>query len=233
MMEVMGITYLFVALGAGLIGWQFLQSSLKVQKLGGPTTMGFLFSGIFLLLAVATGMIGLAQIVLGRILLAAAILFLTAASTLSLLLVRYTLFPKTSYQQILFLGSTAAIAGIMLGIFSSAPHQVFLFLFLLYVIALVPIFFIFNHHFLLARNQETKQKSFWLMVLMPLWLGNISLPLVFTPFLITSPWVNNLAMGALSILPLSFVLVSLLRFRIPKPKTSPAPPEIMGFLNSF
>lgn len=232
-MGALGIAYLFVALGTGLIGLRFLQSSLKVQKLGSPTTMGFLFSGIFSLLAIATALNGMVQIISARALFVGTILSLVLTGMLSLLLVRYVLSLKTPLWQVFALSGFLGVFGVMLAIFAHSAQTLSVLLFFLYAVALTPLFFVFHYYFLLARNKEAKEKSFWLMALAPSWLASISLPLVLTPFFAFSPFMNIAALGVLAAFLLSFTVAPLLGFRIPKPKISPAPPEIVGFLSSF
>lgn len=230
------IAYLFVGLGAGLIGLRFLQSTLKVQRFGGSTTMGFLFSGIFLFLSAGTGMLGLAQVLPSDASLVGAMLSLAAAGTLALLLACYVLSLKLVRWHIIALVGSFVLAGILLAVFSNDTQKTSVFLFLLHAITLVPLFFVFHHYFLLSRNPEAKTKSFWLMALTPTWLGAVSVPLVFVPLLPINFWVGNLVMGILSIILLSYVAVPLFRysgFRVPKLKISTASPEIMGFLSSF
>lgn len=232
-MGVLDIAYLFVALGAGLIGWKFLQSSLKVRRLNGPTTMGFLFFGIFLLLAVSTALNGMLQIVSARALFVGAIGALVLADALSLLLVRYVLSLKTPLWQVFALSGFLGIFGVTLALFAHSAQTSSVFLFFLYGMALTPLFFVFHHYSLLARSKETKEKSFWLMTLAPVWLASISLPLVFTPLFAFSPLVSISALGVLAVFLLSFSVMSLLGFHIHKPKISPAPPQILDFLSSF
>ncbi len=218
--------YLIVAAGAGLIGLRFLQSTLKVRKMRSPTTMGFLFSGIFLLLATTTLLLGLNQTF-------PAFAALTAAATLSLLLVRYILFIKTPWRQVFFFAGSLAVTIGTLTLFFFGKQSMPALLFLLHAITLIPLFFVFHHYFLLSRDAETKTKSFWFMTLMPIWLGSISVPLVFAPFFPVNLWTGNLTIGVLGVLLLSFVLVPLFRLPAKKYRISPAPPKMMEFLNAF
>lgn len=232
-MEILSIAYLFVALGAGLIGLRFLHSTLKVQKFGGPTAMGLLFSGIFLLIATATALNGISQIISTRAMFVGATISLVLAGTLSLLLVRYVLSLKTPLSQVFALSGFWGVFGIMLALFVHTPQTFSVFLFLFYGAAATPLFFVFHHFFLLSRNRETKEKSFWLMTLVPTWLASISLPLVVAQFFAFPPFVSISALGVLAAFLLSFTIAPLLGFRILKPKISQAPPEIVEFLSSF
>ena len=195
--------YILAALGLGLVGLRFLQSALKVQKLGARATIGFLLSFVFFLLAFATWALGIGEKGI-------AFLFIGAASAGSLNLVRYILLPKLPSWQALFAPSAMGIVGALFAAMESTPQFTSFFLFLMYAATLVPLFFIFHHFFVLSRDQETKTKSLGFLLFIPYMIGASFFNLVLVPLLNAPAWIAGLAMGTVGFILLSFVVIPLL-----------------------